>query len=206
MVLTGLATALGAGLFPIVYGGAAETLPPDLAALPQRVAHGLHRDPPGGAHRAARGRRHLPPARPEGRPAAPDVVRPPHRLTSPHRPHPPQPPEPPPRPSRPRPGPCPVLSPPRRSPPITPSRTHALRAAAILWVVWGAVHVLAAFLIIPVDPATAIGNIADAVDPATLAGDYPAALSGILSQHGWNLRLRSAPPRSSGPGSSGAAA
>jgi hypothetical protein len=28
MVLTGLATALGAGLFPIVYGGAAETLPP----------------------------------------------------------------------------------------------------------------------------------------------------------------------------------
>ena len=41
MVLTGLATALGAGLFPIVYGGAAETLPPGLAALPQRVAHGL---------------------------------------------------------------------------------------------------------------------------------------------------------------------
>ncbi len=40
MVLTGLATALGAGLFPIVYGGAAETLPPDLALLPQRVAHG----------------------------------------------------------------------------------------------------------------------------------------------------------------------
>ena len=32
-----------------------------------------------------------------------------------------------------------------------------------------------------------IGNIADAVDKSTLAGDYPAALSGILSQHGWNL-------------------
>lgn len=41
MVLTGLATTLGAGLFPIVYGGAAETLPPGLADLPTRVAHGL---------------------------------------------------------------------------------------------------------------------------------------------------------------------
>ncbi|MDG4648939.1 cytochrome b/b6 domain-containing protein [Roseibacterium sp. SDUM158017] len=41
MVLTGLATALGAGLFPIVYGGAAETLPPELAAMPTRVVHGL---------------------------------------------------------------------------------------------------------------------------------------------------------------------
>jgi cytochrome b561 len=41
MVLTGLATALGAGLFPIVYGGSAETLPPELANLPQRAAHGV---------------------------------------------------------------------------------------------------------------------------------------------------------------------
>lgn len=41
MVLTGLATALGAGLFPFVYGGAAGTLPPELATLPTRVAHGL---------------------------------------------------------------------------------------------------------------------------------------------------------------------
>ncbi len=41
MVLTGLASALGAGLFPIVYGGTAETLPASLAGLPQRVAHGF---------------------------------------------------------------------------------------------------------------------------------------------------------------------
>lgn len=41
MVLTGLAMAVGAGLFPIVFGGAAETLPPELANLPQRAAHGL---------------------------------------------------------------------------------------------------------------------------------------------------------------------
>lgn len=41
MVLTGLATALGAGLFAIVYGGAADTLPENLGELPQRVAHGI---------------------------------------------------------------------------------------------------------------------------------------------------------------------
>jgi hypothetical protein len=32
---------VGAGLFPIVYGGAAATLPPELAAMPTRVAHGV---------------------------------------------------------------------------------------------------------------------------------------------------------------------
>lgn len=70
---------------------------------------------------------------------------------------------------------------------MTKAQRAALKGAAILWVIWGAVHVLAAVLIIPVDPQTAIGNIADAVDPATLVADYPDALSGILSQHGWNL-------------------
>ena len=67
------------------------------------------------------------------------------------------------------------------------SHTIALRTAAFLWIIWGLVHVLAAFLIIPTDPGTAIGNIADAVDKTTLLGDYPEPLSGILSQHGWNL-------------------
>ena len=41
MVLTGLASAIGAGLFPIVYSGAADSLPPELSTLPQRAAHGL---------------------------------------------------------------------------------------------------------------------------------------------------------------------
>ncbi len=41
MVLSGLAMAFGADLFPIVYGGAAETLPPELHDLPQYAAHGL---------------------------------------------------------------------------------------------------------------------------------------------------------------------
>ena len=41
MVLSGLATAFGAGLFPIVYGGAAAALPPALADLLPRQMHGL---------------------------------------------------------------------------------------------------------------------------------------------------------------------
>ncbi|MEL6643798.1 MAG: cytochrome b/b6 domain-containing protein [Pseudomonadota bacterium] len=41
MVLTGLTTALGLGLFPIVYGGSAETLPPELATFAPRLAHGF---------------------------------------------------------------------------------------------------------------------------------------------------------------------
>jgi len=41
MVLTGLAMAFGAGLFPIVYGGTADTLPPGLQDIPARVGHGL---------------------------------------------------------------------------------------------------------------------------------------------------------------------
>lgn len=41
MVLSGLATALGLGLFPIVYGGAADTLPAELATFAPRVAHGI---------------------------------------------------------------------------------------------------------------------------------------------------------------------
>jgi cytochrome b561 len=41
MVLTGLTTALGLGLFPIVYGGAADTLPAELATFAPRVVHGF---------------------------------------------------------------------------------------------------------------------------------------------------------------------
>jgi cytochrome b561 len=41
MVLTGLGIAYGAGLFPIVFGGAVDTLPPGMRDLPQHAAHGL---------------------------------------------------------------------------------------------------------------------------------------------------------------------
>lgn len=66
-----------------------------------------------------------------------------------------------------------------------------LKIAAVLWVVWGLVHVFAGvitmYLVSSGDISAAIGGIADAVVPATLQGDYPAATGAILGQHGFNL-------------------
>jgi cytochrome b561 len=41
MVLSGLATAIGADLFSIVFGGSGTPLPESFGHLPQRAAHGL---------------------------------------------------------------------------------------------------------------------------------------------------------------------
>ena len=70
---------------------------------------------------------------------------------------------------------------------MTNAHSLALKAAAVLWVIWGLVHALAGVMIIPADPQTAVTAILDGVDPARLAAAYPTELSGILSQHGWNL-------------------
>ncbi|MEM9619937.1 MAG: hypothetical protein AAF936_18435 [Pseudomonadota bacterium] len=69
------------------------------------------------------------------------------------------------------------------------SQTHlmALKAAAVLWVIWGLVHMLAGFIVIPADASGGFAAIADAVDPEALAADYHPAVNGILDQHGWNL-------------------
>ena len=68
------------------------------------------------------------------------------------------------------------------------SQTNVLlRTAAILWVVWGVVHVLAGVMTISQETAAAISGIADAVDPETLKLDYPAAAGAIVNQHGFNL-------------------
>lgn len=62
-----------------------------------------------------------------------------------------------------------------------------LKISAILWVIWGIVHALAGILTISGDTATAVAGIADGVDPALLAIDYPDAAGGIINQHGFNL-------------------
>ena len=69
------------------------------------------------------------------------------------------------------------------------SNTHTLmvRVAAVLWVVWGLVHTFAGVMVLVSDAAGGFQAIADAVPPDTLALDYPAAVGGILNQHGWNL-------------------
>lgn len=66
-----------------------------------------------------------------------------------------------------------------------------LKISAILWIVWGLVHVLAGVLtmnfIVSGDISSSISGIADAIDPSTLQMEYPKALGAIIGQHGFNL-------------------
>lgn len=65
------------------------------------------------------------------------------------------------------------------------------KISALLWIVWGLVHILAGVLtmnfILSGDIASSIAGIADAVDPATLQMEYPKAAGAIIGQHGFNL-------------------
>jgi uncharacterized protein YPO0396 len=65
------------------------------------------------------------------------------------------------------------------------------RISAILWIVWGLVHVLAGVMtlggILTGDITSSVAGIADAVNPETLQMDYPKAAGAIIGQHGFNL-------------------
>ena len=73
--------------------------------------------------------------------------------------------------------------------PSVPSRSASflLRIAAVLWVIWGLVHVLAGVMTIIKDTPQAVQGIADAVDPKTLDVAYPDAAGAVINQHGFNL-------------------
>ena len=66
-----------------------------------------------------------------------------------------------------------------------------LKAAAVLWIIWGIVHMFAGIItmyhIISGDISSAVSGIADGVAPASLQMDYPAAAGAIIGQHGFNL-------------------
>ena len=66
-----------------------------------------------------------------------------------------------------------------------------LKTAAILWIVWGLVHILAGVMtikgIVTDDIASSIAGIADAIAPTTLQMDYPKAAGAVIGQHGFNL-------------------
>lgn len=70
---------------------------------------------------------------------------------------------------------------------MTSTQAHALKAAAILWIVWGLVHTFAGVIVLTSDATAGFQAIADAVDPAALEADYHVAVGGVLNQHGWNL-------------------
>ena len=62
-----------------------------------------------------------------------------------------------------------------------------LRTSAVLWVVWGLVHMFAGIATIGRDTTGAVQGIADGVEPSALEMDYPDAVGGIINQHGFNL-------------------
>ncbi|MEM9441585.1 MAG: hypothetical protein AAGA73_14150 [Pseudomonadota bacterium] len=70
---------------------------------------------------------------------------------------------------------------------MTKAQRLALKAASILWVIWGLVHALAGIMIISGDVVSGFQAIGDAVDPVALEGPYHAAVGAVLNQHAWNL-------------------
>lgn len=68
------------------------------------------------------------------------------------------------------------------------SHTSLLRLIAVLWVIWGLVHVLAGVLTMSLATPDAVAGIADAVSRTTLENVlYPDAAGAVIKQHGWNL-------------------
>lgn len=70
---------------------------------------------------------------------------------------------------------------------MTKTHTTALKIAAVLWVIWGLVHMLAGVMTIAQAPSEGFAAIADAIDPMLLAAEYHPAIGGVLNQHGFNL-------------------
>lgn len=70
---------------------------------------------------------------------------------------------------------------------MTSTQALTLRVSAVLWVIWGLVHMLAGVIVLTSDAVGGFAAIADAVEPATLQADYAPAVGGVLNQHGWNL-------------------
>ncbi|MCB5199939.1 hypothetical protein LGQ03_11885 [Loktanella sp. TSTF-M6] len=66
---------------------------------------------------------------------------------------------------------------------------HALllKISAVLWVIWGIVHVGAGIFIVGSETPAAVAGIADAMDPAQFDIAYPAAVSAIVKQLGFNI-------------------
>ncbi|MEM9607186.1 MAG: hypothetical protein AAGA99_07160 [Actinomycetota bacterium] len=70
---------------------------------------------------------------------------------------------------------------------MTEAQKTALKIAAALWLVWGAVHLFAGVFSLSGTATELVQNIADAVPEETLEVEYPAATGAVLDQHAWNL-------------------
>ena len=69
----------------------------------------------------------------------------------------------------------------------SPRVNAALRTTAVLWVIWGLVHMFAGIATMARDTPEAVGGIADKVDQSVLDMTYPDAAGAIVNQHGFNL-------------------
>ncbi|MEM9734923.1 MAG: hypothetical protein AAF903_15795 [Pseudomonadota bacterium] len=70
---------------------------------------------------------------------------------------------------------------------MTSTHQTALKVSAVLWVIWGLVHMFAGVMTISQDASGAVAGIADAVNPALIASDFHPAVGAVLNQHGFNL-------------------
>jgi len=65
------------------------------------------------------------------------------------------------------------------------------KISAVLWIIWGLVHILAGVMtmkgIVTHNIVASVAGIADAVDPKSLQMNYPKAAGAIIGQHGFNL-------------------
>lgn len=62
-----------------------------------------------------------------------------------------------------------------------------LKIIAVLWVIWGLVHAFAGGIIMSSATPEAVAAVADAVEPALVAGPYHEAAGALINQHGFNL-------------------
>lgn len=69
--------------------------------------------------------------------------------------------------------------------------SYLFRISAILWIIWGLVHIFAGIMtmkgVLTDAISSSISGIADAVDPSILQMEYPKAAGAIIGQHGFNL-------------------
>ncbi|MEO0978567.1 MAG: hypothetical protein AAFY05_21185 [Pseudomonadota bacterium] len=70
---------------------------------------------------------------------------------------------------------------------MTVNHSHLLKVAAILWIIWGLVHMFAGLMTIGQDTSEAVAGIADAVNSSLLENDYHPAVGALINQHGFNL-------------------
>lgn len=70
---------------------------------------------------------------------------------------------------------------------MTSTHQIALRTAAVLWVIWGLVHMFAGVMTMAQDTSAAVAGIADAVDASLLVAEYHPGVGAIINQHGFNL-------------------